>query len=439
MTRLPFRKQLSHKVKSALYKSAALDAWLDDRMQGEAEPGTDSAASRPGGHDEPVPGGRARRGYHHLFPERAGRAVIFLPEHRTTQDPASTGIVRILTLVPPEDTGGASRPARLAAEFYRRGFGIDWQWALDIYPWPQRRRPQAPAVRVAHLSEKAPLREPSLVLIEAPHPAFVELLDDVPAGVPIIYDQIDLWHGDLALGWFSRAAEDTLIERADLLFGSARSLCAKIESRTQRPCLWLPNAVDPQLFTAQNSYVRPRDLRPGRPTCVYIGALWGEWLDLAAIGALATAMPEAEIHLIGRRGERPLPEAPNIHILGERSRESIPAYLAHADVALAPFRAGAVANAVSPLKVFEALAMGCPVAATSLPEVAGLPGVASPAAGLLAATREAAALAITPEASSRFAAEHSWAARVETVLREAQACSASAKPAGSAETGAHDS
>lgn len=421
MTPLPLRKRLSYRLKSTLYSSAALDAWLDDTLQAA----------------EPV--GIAARGYQRLFPERAGRTAVFQPAERPAAAPAPRGAVRILSLVPPEDTGGASRPARLAAELYRRGFLIDWRWALDIYPWPRRRRPHAPDVQVAHVTENAPLPTPSLVLVEAPHRAFTRFLGDVPAGVPIVYDQIDLWQGELGHGWFSRETETALIGRADLLFASARSLCSEIEARTQRPCAWLPNAVDSRLFNPVQPRERPHDLRPGRPSCVYIGALWGEWLDLDAIGRFAAEVPRAEIHLIGRRGDRPLPEASNIHVLGERSRESIPAYLAHADLALAPFRPGAVARAVSPLKVFEALAMGCPVAATGLPEVADLAGVVSATTGLKDAALQATSLAITPAASARFAANYSWAARVDSLLQATEAWTAAGKRTpGSVEVGADD-
>ncbi|MFP6662693.1 MAG: glycosyltransferase [Deltaproteobacteria bacterium] len=400
MTRPSLRKRLSHRLKSAVYKSAALDAWLDDRL-------------RPTG-----PSGLAQRSYHRLFPERASRTTVFRPADRSAAAPQ--GVARILSLVPPEDTGGANRPARLAAELYRRGFDIDWRWALEIYPWPQRRRPSAAGVQITHITDKAPLPCPSLVLIEAPHPAFIELLADVPAGVPIVYDQIDLWQEDLGRGWFSRDSEDILIRRADLLFASAQSLAADLETRIQRPCVLLPNAVDPQLLAASASHPRPTDLRPGKPCCVYIGALWGEWLDFAAISDLAAALPQAEIHLIGRRGDRPLPEAANIHFLGERSRESIPAYLAHAHIALAPFRSGPVASAVSPLKVFEALAMGCPVAATGLPEVADFAGVACSTTSLKDAVLRAAALEIPPATSAAFAASNSWALRVDCLLQATQ-------------------
>jgi len=110
----PVRKALSHWLKARVFATEPLDVWLEEHL-----------GRGPG-----------QVLYHRLFPERAQRPLmlqksISRPERR----------ISILSLVPPEDTGGGSRPARLAAEFQRAGWAIDWRWALPIFPWPARTRP----------------------------------------------------------------------------------------------------------------------------------------------------------------------------------------------------------------------------------------------------------------------------------------------------------
>ena len=59
--------------------------------------------------------------------------------------------------------------------------------------------------------------------------------------------------------------------------------------------------------------------------------------------------------------------SPNVHLLGPRSYSDLPAYLAHADVALLPLQLNEYTRRMYPMKFFEYLAAGCPVVATAIP------------------------------------------------------------------------
>lgn len=387
------RKRLAHRIKAAVHDRPTLDLWLDA--------GTSQL------------GGPARSAWLWLFPERRQPVWPFDEPER----PPNRGRVLLLGLVPPEDTGGASRPARLAVELHRRGFAIDWRWALDIYPVAAARRPRTAGVGAAPVREGTPLAAPDFVLVEAPHPAFVPIVENIDEGIPVLFEQIDAWTGDLATGWYDRASEDRILARASVHSATAAALRAAVEERTARPCALVPNGVDAGLFDPGRVHPPPPGLVHGEPTIVFIGALWGDWIDHEAIVALADARPRAAIHLVGRGGDRPLPARPNLHVHGERPRAEIPAWLQHAQAALVPFREGVVATATSPLKAYEALAMGCPVAATGTGEIFGMPGVAGgPGVDLVAATDRAAAMRISPTDAAGFAATHSWAARVDRLL-----------------------
>ena len=58
---------------------------------------------------------------------------------------------------------------------------------------------------------------------------------------------------------------------------------------------------------------------------------------------------------------------PNVHLLGRRSYDQLPAYFRGMDVALLPLLENPHTEAVFPMKFFEYLAAGLPVVATRIP------------------------------------------------------------------------
>lgn len=399
-TQLPFAKRASHTMKRAWHDRNALDAWVDDRL------------SVVTARKNPVRALVRERLLHGLLPERRLRSSPF------GHAPANTsGLARVLALIPPEDTGGGSRPAQLAAELHRRGFAIEWRWCLPIYPWPRLRRPQIAHVDAQHVDDASlSTTSADLVLVEAPHPDLIRLATSSERHGPILYDAIDEWSGALGAGWYDRKAESQLIERADVLVASAALLCADLQERSQRPVELLPNAVDPSVFAPS---ARPdASLRRGRPTVLYVGALWGEWVDLDLIDRVARDCANAAIHLVGPAGSRALPRRPNVHVHGAVPRDRIPSMLAAADVAIVPFTPSRLTAAVSPLKVFEYLAMERPVVSTALPDLEGVPGVtiAPDAESFVAEVQRSAEREFPRDEARRFVERHTWERRVDRLL-----------------------
>jgi glycosyltransferase involved in cell wall biosynthesis len=400
---LPWQKRLAHRTKAALYRAAALDAWLDGRL---ADPtGRLATALRDAA-------------YLRLLPERALRRSPLAAGPSPLSRRAA-----VLSLVPPEDTGGGSRPAQLAAELLRRGFAIDWTHALPVFPWPRRLRPLVRGVRVRHLSDAPFPASPAvdLCLLEAPHPRLLAELEGGARAAAVVYDAIDLWEGSLGAGWYDAAAEAAAVARADVLVASSELLRAALGERSGRSVTLIPNAVDLGLFDPSIPRERPGDVRPGRPTVLYVGALWGEWVDLELVVGLARALPSAQVHLLGPAGTRRLPPLANLHVLGPRPQNEVPAYVAAADVAIIPFAPTRLAHAVSPLKLFEYLAMGVPVVSTDLAgvaELAALPDVhvASDLAGFVAAVAAARRAPLSAAELSERMRAHGWAARVDRLL-----------------------
>lgn len=397
---LPIAKRVSHAMKRAWHDRSALDAWVDDRLSVVREA------------ESPLRELVRERVLHRLLPERRLRVSPFGDAPK-----AARGLARVLALIPPEDTGGGSRPARLAAELHRRGFAIEWRWCLPIYPWPRLRRPQIDHVDAQHVDDSSVSAvSADLVLVEAPHPRLVRLAMSSERHGPLVYDAIDEWDGALGAGWYEREAESRLIESADVLTASAALLGAELRERSKRPVELLPNAVDPAAFAPST----PADpsLRRGRPTVLYVGALWGEWVDLELVEHLARACPKAEIHLVGPAGSRSLPSGPNLHAHGAVARDRIPAMLAAADVTIVPFVPSRLTAAVSPLKVFEYLAMERPVVSTALPDLEGVPGVTiAPDAERFVREVQGATGRTFPRGEvRRFVEGHTWERRIDRLL-----------------------
>jgi len=114
---------------------------------------------------------------------------------------------------------------------------------------------------------------------------------------------------------------------------------------------------------------------------------------------------------------------PNLHLLGPRPYEQIPAYLRNADIGLIPFDVRGhpdLVNSIHPLKLYEYLASGLPVVASRWDEIASLN---SPATTLCGSATEFAdalttALSTTPDslAVSSFVDVADWRARTRQLI-----------------------
>lgn len=407
---VPSRKRLSHLLKSAVHGAPALDARVDAWLDGASGP---------------LARALRERAWLWLLPERRVRVSPFEDAPGREHGPLAGRRVLVLSLVPPEDTGGGSRPAQLAADLHRRGCAIDWRWVLPIFPWPARSRPRVAGLEARHVSEASPPGKAGgpaapfdLVLLEAPHPALLVIARAV-ASRCLAYDAIDLWDGSLGAGWWDRSAEDRAIAGADLLLASSALLRDDLARRSRRPVALLPNAVDLHRFDASVARPVPTDLRRGRPTVGYVGALWGDWVDLDLVERVARLLPTAAFDLVGPAGDRRLPSAPNVHALGPKPQRQVPDYLAAVDVAIVPFASNRLTAAVSPLKAWEYLAMGRPVVSTPMPDLAGVPGVvfAEDAESFARAIERVAGAPFPAREVRDFLTHHTWAARVDELSR----------------------
>jgi UDP-galactopyranose mutase len=166
--------------------------------------------------------------------------------------------------------------------------------------------------------------------------------------------------------------EEELLRRADLVFTGGRSL---YESRRERhPAVYLfPSSVDVAHFAkARQMLPEPDDQRSiPRPRLGFFGVV-DERMDLELLGSIADLRPDWHVVVVGpvvKIDPDTLPRRPNLHYLGPKTYDELPAYVAGWAVALLPFARNEATRYISPTKIPEYLAAGLPVVSTSIRDV----------------------------------------------------------------------
>ena len=177
-------------------------------------------------------------------------------------------------------------------------------------------------------------------------------------------------------------SEARLLRRADLVLASSRPLldrCAALNPAA----IYVPNAGDVERFASESLRPEPPDLRaiPG-PRVGYVGAI-REWFDVDLVLQAALRFPQASFVLVGDDTPMlaPLRRLPNVHALGPRAYDDLPAYLGGMDVCVIPFRQTALIRHTHPIKVYEYLAAGRAVVSTPMTEINHLTEVDQAEAG----------------------------------------------------------
>ncbi len=219
--------------------------------------------------------------------------------------------------------------------------------------------------------------------------------------------------------------ERTLCARADLVVTTSMAL-QQAKSPLNANTVLVPHGVDYGHFSraVTNGLPAPADVAGiPRPRLGFFGLI-RDWVDLDLLAAIARRRPRWHFVLLGDSTVdlAPYRALPNMHFLGRRPYEALPAYCKQFDVGLIPFKVNELTHAVNPIKLREYLAAGLPVVSTPMPEVRLYERLIAIAAGDAAFEKaiEAALADTGPDARRRrrdaMAAE-TWPQKVELICR----------------------
>jgi len=150
------------------------------------------------------------------------------------------------------------------------------------------------------------------------------------------------------------------------LVSDLTSIADYLRQITQTNIEVVPNGVNVTHFRGEPA--KPIEYRADdRAKVVFIGTL-ADWINTELIGSTAAICKDLSFYLIGPEYKRKLGSMPaNVKWLGSRPYDEIPGYLAHADVAIAPFDVNGhkeFVESIDAIKLYECVAAGIPTVAT---------------------------------------------------------------------------
>jgi glycosyltransferase involved in cell wall biosynthesis len=166
--------------------------------------------------------------------------------------------------------------------------------------------------------------------------------------------------------------DELMTRNSSLVFVSSETLLE--QKRRLNPNTQVsPHGVDLDHFIQAQSEDVPAPAETAglpHPIIGFFGLL-ERWIDLDLIDYLAEKRPSWTFLLIGRVAvsENEVPRRPNIHFIGKRPYEQLPAYGKQFDAAIIPYRLTRQVMHANPIKLREYLAMGKAVVSVATPEI----------------------------------------------------------------------
>ena len=161
--------------------------------------------------------------------------------------------------------------------------------------------------------------------------------------------------------------------KSDIVFVTAESLKEDVSSISDsKNIITVSNGTDADFFQKNKNSCEIVDYtKTNRKTVGYMGAY--NMVDMDLIYAAAQRLTEVDFLLIGRLdtqlGRAAHHKPNNVFVLGLKDFKELPAYVDLFDVGLIPFRPGAIADSINPVKLYDYFSLGKPVVATGLREL----------------------------------------------------------------------
>jgi glycosyltransferase involved in cell wall biosynthesis len=203
-------------------------------------------------------------------------------------------------------------------------------------------------------------------------PMAIPLASALPAPALVVYDCMD----ELSAFKFAppdiKEREAQLLKAADIVFTGGYSIY-EAKKHSHKNIHAFPSSIDKQHFAkARTIQVLPNDYENiPEPRLGFYGVL-DERFDIDLLRDMSVLRPDCHFIMIGpivKIDPEVLPRAENIHYLGSKSYQELPAHLAAWDLALIPFAINESTRFISPTKTPEYLAAGRPAISTPIRDV----------------------------------------------------------------------
>jgi len=189
----------------------------------------------------------------------------------------------------------------------------------------------------------------------------------------VVYDCMD----ELSQFRFAPAAlvdrERYLMAQADVVFAGGYKL-SQSKAKYHQNVHFFGCGVDVAHFaTARSADLDvPREIASlERPVIGYYGVI-DERIDYDLLRTLATSLADTALVMVGpvvKVDPAELPQAANIHWLGQRQYAELPAHVKGFDVCLMPFALNEATEYINPTKTLEYMAAGKPIVSTAISDV----------------------------------------------------------------------
>jgi glycosyltransferase involved in cell wall biosynthesis len=262
------------------------------------------------------------------------------------------------------------------------------------------------------------------------HPDMVDLVNEMPSARLLIYHVFDEYSGYSGQTSASQQRienrEKRLLALADVVVVVSRRLY-ETKSPFNPHTYIVPNGVNYKAYASAlaDPYI-PDDIKSiRRPRLGYSGLI-SDKVDIDMLNKLAQNNPDWSLVFVGearvskqRESWRKLSTMPNVYYLGLKDISEVPYYVKAFDVGLMPYVLNRqVLVADNPLKLYEYLAVGLPVASVDIPGVRNLRQYIhlADASQSFTQTVRAALADATPERCQvrrNLAAQNTWEDRVE--------------------------
>lgn len=328
------------------------------------------------------------------------------------------------------------RPINAAKYLAKEGYlviYVVWQWqASDQLTREQQVHPnvwQVPLYEFLALADAiTPPPQPSLFLMTFPAAIFMPAADVLrKKSFALVYDIMDEWQAFSLLGqapWYDEGTELELINKADLVTCVSPPLQDKF-AHLRQDIMVSGNGYtasvngEQHYLLARHNRSQASALRVG-----YFGHLTDAWFDWELILTTAEQRPELTFDIIGY-GEpewviKRLEKISNVILHGKIPPADLHRYVKDWAVALIPFKAGTLAQAVDPIKIYEYLFYGLPTVVTGISFLASYPSTYvadNNGPSFIAALDAALADQVSVPVLEEFLAKSTWDALFSSVLQ----------------------